>query len=109
MEPFATADLDLATRFYRAIDDPASRAVLDFLIDHPDERVEGYAIADSLGLPRHQDVARATYTYGEVARSMGKTRPWQEAQMGYLLPAEQAALLRQARERSRKAGNRTVR
>ena len=99
MEPFGPTDLDLASRFYRAIDDPAARAVLDFLIDHADERVEGYAIADTLGLPRHHDVARATYTYGEVARSLGKTRPWQEAQMGYLMPAEQVALLRQARER----------
>jgi hypothetical protein len=101
MEPFGTADLDLATRFYRSIDDPTSRAVLDFLIDHPDERHEGYAIADTLGLPRHQDVARATYTYGEFARSLGKSRPWQEAQLGYLMPAEEATLLRQAREEVR--------
>jgi len=100
MEPFGTADLDLATRFYRSIDDSTSRAVLDFLIDHPDEQHEGYAIADTLGLPRHQDVARATYTYGEVARSLGKSRPWQEAQMGYLMPAEEATLLRQAREQA---------
>jgi DNA-binding transcriptional ArsR family regulator len=98
MEPFGATDLALAKRFYEAIDDPTARAVLDFLIDHPDERIEGYTIADTVGLPRHRDVARATYTYGEIARSLGKSRPWQEAQMGYLMPAEQAALLRQARE-----------
>ncbi len=57
MEPFGTADLDVAKRFYDAIDNPTARAVLDFLIDHPDEPHEGYVIADSLGLPRHQDVA----------------------------------------------------
>ena len=99
MEPFGTADIDVAKRFYDAIDNPTARAVLDFLIDHPDEPHEGYVIADSLGLPRHQDVARATYSYGEVARSLGKSRPWQEAQMGYLMPAAQAALLRRARDR----------
>jgi hypothetical protein len=100
MEPFGAADLDLATRFYRAIDDPTARAVLGFLIDHPDERHEGFAIADTLGLPRHGDVARALYGYGEAARSLGKSRPWQEAQMGYLMPSAQATLLRQARERA---------
>ena len=98
MEPFGSADLDLATRLYQAVDDPVARAVLDFLIDHPDEQHEGFAIAETLGLPRHQDVARATYTYGEIARSLGKSRPWREAQMGYLMPAEQATLLRQARD-----------
>jgi hypothetical protein len=100
VEQFGGADLDLAVSFYRAIDDPAARAVLDFLIDHPDERHEGAAIAATLGLPQHRDVARATYAYGEVARTLGRTRPWQEAQQGYLMAAEQATLLRQARERA---------
>jgi hypothetical protein len=101
VEEFGDADLDLATSFYRAVDDVGSRAVLDFLIDHPDERFEGAAIAEALGLPRHRDVARATYAYGEVARTMGRARPWQEAQLGYLMPASKAALLRQARDRAR--------
>jgi hypothetical protein len=99
VEQFAVADLDLAVSFYRAVDDPSARAVLDFLIDHPDERFDGAAIADTLGLPQHRDVARATFAYGEAARDMGRARPWQEAQLGYLMPAEQASLLRQARDR----------
>src|SRR5262245_55845045 len=98
VEEFGTADFDPAVRFYWAIDDPNARAVLDFLIDHPDERFEGAAIADTLGLPQHQAVARATYAYGEIARSLNRTRPWQEAQLGYLMPAVQSTLLRQARE-----------
>jgi hypothetical protein len=97
VEEFGAADFDLAVRFYRAIDDPGARAVLDFLIDHPDERFEGTAIADTLGLPQHRTVARAAYAYGEIARSLNRARPWQEAQLGYLMPAEQATVLRQAR------------
>jgi hypothetical protein len=99
VEQFGSADLDLARRFYWALDDPGTRAVLDFLIDHPDERFEGAAIAETLGLPWHRDVARATFAYGEVARSLGRSRPWQEAQLGYLMPADQATILRRARER----------
>ncbi len=98
MEQFGGADLDLAIRFYQAVDDPGARAVLDYLIDHPDERFEGAAIADALGLPQHRDVARATFAYGEAARAMGRARPWQEAQLGYLMPADRAALLRRARD-----------
>lgn len=100
MEQFGAADLDLAARFYRAVADPRSRAVLDFLIDHPDERFEGGTIAEALALPEHRDVARATFAYGEVARELGRARPWQEAQLGYLMPAGQAALLREARDRA---------
>jgi predicted AAA+ superfamily ATPase len=100
VEEFGVIDLDLAVRLYRAIDDPGMRAVLDFLIDHPDERFEGAAIAESLGLPRHRDTARATFAYGEVARSMGRARPWQEGQLGYQMSADQAALLRRARDRA---------
>jgi hypothetical protein len=100
VEEFGDADFELAVRFYRAIDDPGLRAVLDFLIDHPDERFEGAAIAESLGLPRHRDIARATFAYGEVARSLGQARPWQEGQLGYVMPVHQAVLLRRARERA---------
>ena len=93
-------DHDAAARFYRAVADPTAKAILDHLIDHPDERFEGAAIADALGLPRHRDVARATFAYGEAARTLGRARPWQEAQLGYVMPVDQAALLRQARDHS---------
>jgi hypothetical protein len=100
MEHFGPADLDLATNFYRSVDSPSARAVLDFLIDHPDERIEGAALADTLNLADHREVGRATYAYGEAARALGRARPWQEAQLGYLLPADRAALLRQARDQA---------
>jgi hypothetical protein len=103
VEHFGPADLELATTFYRSVESPSARAVLDFLIDHPDERFEGAAIADTLKLADHREVGRATYAYGEAARTLGRARPWQEAQMGYLLPAERATLLRQARDRATSA------
>jgi hypothetical protein len=98
VDDFGPNDVDLATTLYRAVKEPGARAVLDFLIDHPDERFEGAAIADTLGLAHHRDVARATYTYGEAARSLGRRRPWTEAQLGYLMPAAHADLFRRARE-----------
>ena len=98
MEDFGPNDVELATALYRAVEEPGARAVIDFLIDHPDERFEGAAIAAALGLPQHRDVARATYAYGEAARALGRRRPWSEAQLGYLMPAVQAALFRQSRD-----------
>lgn len=86
-----------ALAFYRAVEDPAARAVLDFLIDHPGQRHDGAAIARSLGLPRNTDVARATYAMGEIAAALGHGRPWTEAQLGYAMEEEQAARLRAAR------------
>jgi hypothetical protein len=91
-----TDDLALARAIYGAAVNDRYRAVLDFLIDRPDERVEGFAIADALGLD-HKDVGRATYAYGEIARGLGRERPWEEAQMGYLLPASWSELFKQAR------------
>jgi hypothetical protein len=104
MEQFGVADVDVAVSFYQAVADRRARAVLDFLIDHPDERFEGAAIATALGLPRHRDIAEATYAYGEAARAVERGRPWQESQLGYLMPADQAALLRQARDRASSSG-----
>ncbi len=88
-----------ALAFYRAVDDPAARVVLDFLIDRPGQRADGAAIAKALGLPRNTDVARAAYAMGEIAGGLGHGRPWTEAQLGYAMPEEQAALLRAARSR----------
>lgn len=99
MQAFDPEDLESALAFYAAITNVRHRAVLDFLIDHPDERFDEATLAERLGLPEHRDVARATYAMGEIAASMGRKRPWTEGQLGYLMPAVQAALLRQARER----------
>jgi len=99
VQAFDPDDLETAVAFYAAITNPRHRAVLDFLIDHPDERFDEATLAERLGLPEHRDVARGTYAMGEIAAAMGRKRPWTEGQLGYLMPAAQAALLRQARER----------
>ena len=100
MTDFGSEDLDAATAFYRDIADPTAKAVLDFLIDHPDDTFDGAAIVKRLGLAQHRDVARATFALGEAAAALGRKRPWTEAQRGYAMPVEQTAVLRRARERA---------
>ena len=97
MRDFGPDDLDVAIAFYRGIVDPRARTVLDFLIDHPGERFDGAAIAEHLGFERHRDVARSTYVLGEAAAALGRRRPWKEAQLGYSMAPEQAALFVRAR------------
>jgi len=97
MQRFGPDDLDAARAFYRAIDDPVAKAVLDFLVDQPEQRFDGAAIVRALDLPEHRAVARATFRLGTLAADLGYARPWREAQLGYLMPRDQAALLRQAR------------
>ena len=99
MGGFDPGDLDVAVAFYRSVDDPTAKAVLDFLIDHPDERFDGAALVRHLGLAAHRDVARATFYLGTLSAARGRRRPWTEAQLGYLMPSPQAELLRRARER----------
>ncbi len=99
MKGFGPDDEAGALAFYRAVEEQTARAVLDFLIDRPGQRADGAAIATALGLPRHTDIARATYAMGEIAAGLGHGRPWTEAQLGYAMPEEQAALLRAARSR----------
>jgi hypothetical protein len=92
-----TDDLALAKSLYGGVANDRYRAVLDYLIDHPDERTVGSAIADALGIADHKDVGRAIYAYGEIARELGRERPWEEAQQGYLLSASWSELFKQAR------------
>lgn len=101
MKEFGPEDADLAAGFYRSIEDPTARAVLDFLVDHPEERFDGAALVGELGLARHREVARATFALGTLAAAVGRRRPWREGQVGYLMPAAQADLLRRARDRAR--------
>jgi hypothetical protein len=100
MRDFAPDDHKAAAAFYGSVLDPTARAVLDHLIDHPDERFDGAALVRALGLPEHRAVARATYTMGQIAAGIDRKRPWGEAQMGYLMPASIAELFRQVREGS---------
>ena len=97
MDRIELADVDAARSLYNQVTDPTARTLLDFLIDHPDERFEGTTIVESLGLREHRDVARATYLIGQIASELGLERPWTESQHGYLLPGPAAALLREAR------------
>lgn len=84
--------------FYRDITDTDARAMLDFLIDHPGERFEARRIMEALGFAQHRDVGLAAYAVGEIAGKHGQQRPWLEAQLGYTMSPETAALLRQARD-----------
>ena len=97
MQAFDPNDLDRAIRLYGSVIDVNARAVFDWLIDHPDQRTEGPAIASALGFDDNKSVARGTYAIGLAAAAEDRARPWHEAQMGYLMPADQAELFKQAR------------
>lgn len=77
--------------------DGRKRDLLDWLIDHPEERFDGAALQTQLGFERHRDVTLALAAIGESFAGAGFKRPWNEAQRGYLMPAENARLLRAAR------------
>lgn len=98
MNDFGPEDEEAAVAFFGAITDPTERALLDFLIDHPEERFDGAALVRHLGLAEHRAVARATFGLGTHAARLSRRRPWGEAQLGYLMPAAQADLLRRARD-----------
>lgn len=97
MRDFDDIDRESAAQFYDAVTEPTAKAILDYLIDHPDERLDGAAIVRALGLPEHRAVARATYAMGQIAAAQDNHRPWGEAQQGYLMPAPVADLFRQVR------------
>ena len=88
---------DLAQTLYRGIEDRNALVFLDFLIDHPDEQFTSEQIQQELSLPEHKQVALAAYAIGELAASLGLARPWTEGQKGYLMSAEQATVLAEAR------------
>jgi len=98
MRSFEPGDIAEATDFYASIDDATAKAVLDFLIDHPEQRFDGAAVMRQLGLGQHREVAQATSYLGNLAKAVGRRRPWNEGQLGYQMSAAEAALLRQARE-----------
>jgi hypothetical protein len=87
----------LAAQFYGLVVDGQPRQFLDYLIDHPDVRTDSSVLQEALGFPQHKDVGLAAYSVGETAASLGLERPWTESQLGYVMDAETAALLVQAR------------
>jgi hypothetical protein len=74
--------------------DPTARLVLDTLITHPDERLDGQAIMRLTGIDRHAEVTRAFARLADAFAAQGIARPWSEAQRGWLLPRETAEILR---------------
>jgi hypothetical protein len=95
---FTAEDTEAARALYERIDNSTARAVLDFLVDHPDERFNAAAIQQQLDLPQHRDVALAMHDLGNRCAEVGKTRPWNEAQVGYLMAPDLAELFRGARK-----------
>lgn len=90
-------DEALATRAYAAVRNEMARRLLDTLIDHPDERMDGQILIRHLGTERHDEVTRAVATLAAELAEQGLARPWNEAQQGFLLTGERAALFRGAR------------
>ncbi|HUG16744.1 MAG TPA: hypothetical protein VMM78_17190 [Thermomicrobiales bacterium] len=91
-----TASPEAAIAFYDDLTDPNARAMVDFLRDRAGQRFEAREIMTALGFARHSDVARAAFAVGEAARQHGLTRPWNEAQLGYMMAPETADLLERA-------------
>ena len=98
LEKLETGNEKLARAAIGSLTDPAARRVLDCLIAHPDERLDGPALMSLTGLERHRDVTRAIVTLADAFAAQGLARPWNEAQRGYLVTAETADLLSRSRE-----------
>jgi hypothetical protein len=84
-------------RAYAAVRDGTPRRLLDFLVEHPDERFDGAALMRQLELPRHDEVARGFAALAADLAEHGLARPWNEAQAGYMLTSQPAAVLSHAR------------
>ncbi len=93
------ADVEIVRDILARLGDMPARRMLDLMVDNPDERFDGATLRDRLGLAVHADVARAVAAAGDAFATCGLARPWSEAQRGYLLPADKAAILRGARNR----------
>ncbi len=92
----AVAEVD-AARVYAAVRDGTPRRLLDFLIDHADERFDSAALMRQLQLRRHDEVAKGFAALAADLAEHGLARPWSEAQDGYMLAAPSAAVLARAR------------
>jgi F420-dependent oxidoreductase-like protein len=96
------AEADVA-RAYAAVRDGTPRQLLDFLIDHPDERFDSAALMRRLDLERHDHVARGFAALAADLAEHGIARPWNEAQAGFMLSSAHAAVLARGREQPQKA------
>ena len=94
-------DEALAARAYAGVRDDMARRLLDTLIAHPDERMDGRSLMGHLGVERHDEVTRAVATLAAELAEQGLARPWNEAQQGFLLTGERASLFGGVRESAR--------
>ncbi len=92
-------DGELVSGILAEIGEGTPRRILEELVAHPDERFDGAALVRRLDLAAHEEVARSIATLGNAFEARGIARPWSEAQRGYLLPADQAAILAGKAER----------
>lgn len=69
---------------------------LRWLMDHPDERIDGDTLRRELGAPDHRSITAALAALGRRFTDAGIDRPWSEAQRGYLLTRARAELLARA-------------
>lgn len=94
--PLGEDDAALVAEVLAEIGEGTPRRVLDELAAHPGERFDGAALSRRLNLEAHADVARAIATLGAAFAARGIDRPWNEAQRGYLMTSEVAAVITRA-------------
>jgi F420-dependent oxidoreductase-like protein len=92
LRPPGDADLVALKDQLAGLDD-VSRRYLATLAASPDERFESARLREDLGLASHAEVTRTVARTAEAFGAIGVERPWSEAQRGYALSAEMAALL----------------
>jgi alkanesulfonate monooxygenase SsuD/methylene tetrahydromethanopterin reductase-like flavin-dependent oxidoreductase (luciferase family) len=73
-----------------AIPDSAAHAVLNTLLDHPGERLDGRAIMALTGIDRHAQVTLAFAALRAAFAEAGLAPPWTEAQRGWQIDADVA-------------------
>ena len=101
-DPSLPGEITVAANLYLAIESYDAQVVFDWLIDNPDIRIEGSDLAARLEFEATKQVGLAMYEIGEKAALLDRMRPWREAQLGYLMPIDQAALFRSAREKAQR-------
>ena len=94
-----TENENLFTGALATVTDPTALRVLDCLIAHPGERLDGPAIMRLTGIERHAEVTRAFVRLADAFATQRIARPWNEAQRGWLLPLDAAEQLGRSRRR----------
>jgi alkanesulfonate monooxygenase SsuD/methylene tetrahydromethanopterin reductase-like flavin-dependent oxidoreductase (luciferase family) len=72
------------------IADPTARNVLDALLDHPGERLDGREIMALTGISSHAAVTRAFVALRAEFADQGIAPPWSEGQRGWMIESDAA-------------------